>query len=661
MTPLLTRLRRFTADTVDDDIYIPRNFIESVQNNTKFKQLKDDNEWLQRIDKDLSDSDLSILRHAFLMDGHNFMNTLSQFLHTVKWQEFFAHTCTQAVSKMPILIHMLLMAWRDSLGTKDIPEPMGKAFEDSLGNLNGSRFFDSGCVEAIRSRYCDPKRPRVGCTIERSVLKGRLGGSWREFKIPEVEYLNQLYETVKKEKGHSVGMEIGTATVPNFLIAAVEIDILRIDSTQPDDMTFGQNVPSDAGEPDCLLSSSRWTVIGRNLCRLGLRVGADVPRWSGQPKPTTVIMALQAVINNEGPAVSIMLSRLERYQVQIQKQQQVITALQFRHLMEHLPIGVRDQWLASASKTDGVSEASRWDRMKEVEKWNEFWIESVKQIFRSYMEDGAEAWEGSKGHEPSPFAHLLKHHLIRAGEKNNERDAVHLLAHETDVGERVKRLYSTLSQIIHQYSDADFEVNKLNFSPLDARILTALIPKNIKKKVSDDEDERIPLDEKSEIIAWKEEFRRYVWENVTPAASMQTRAKPSKKSLLDNATFDDAKFVSTITAKFTLAKKHISSCNRIHHTVLAAVFDAIGRMSLLAAGRCVANGRLGLTIESSFVATAGDHIHVTGHMALDEQDQSISSTEVYTKAADGTMVASGSFKAGEVRETKDGEAHDNMI
>lgn len=92
LTPLLTRLRRFTADTADDDIYVPRNFIESVQNNTKFEQLKDDNEWLQRIDKELSDSDLSILRHAFLMDGHNFMNTLSQFLHTVKWQEFFART-----------------------------------------------------------------------------------------------------------------------------------------------------------------------------------------------------------------------------------------------------------------------------------------------------------------------------------------------------------------------------------------------------------------------------------------------------------------------------------------------------------------------------------------------------------------------------------------
>ena len=31
------------------------------------------------------------------------------------------------------------------------------------------------------------------------------------------------------------------------------------------------------------------------------------------------------------------------------------------------------------------------------------------------------------------------------------------------------------------------------------------------------------------------------------------------------------------------------------------------------------------------------------------------------KTTDGTMVASGSFMAREVRETKDGEAYDNMI
>jgi len=72
-------------------------------------------------------------------------------------------------------------------------------------------------------------------------------------------------------------------------------------------MTFGYDIPSQADEPEFLSVSNRWTTIGENLCCLDLGVVADVPRSFNQPKPTTVIMALKAVINNEGPAVNIML------------------------------------------------------------------------------------------------------------------------------------------------------------------------------------------------------------------------------------------------------------------------------------------------------------------------------------------------------------------
>ena len=90
---------------MDHRIYIPRDFIDSVQYwDDRLKRLRDGPEWLERIDKDLSDSDLSILRHAFLTDGHNFMNILSQHLNAVMWQEFVAYTCTQAVSGVPVLM-----------------------------------------------------------------------------------------------------------------------------------------------------------------------------------------------------------------------------------------------------------------------------------------------------------------------------------------------------------------------------------------------------------------------------------------------------------------------------------------------------------------------------------------------------------------------------
>ncbi|KAJ4128006.1 hypothetical protein NW768_008290 [Fusarium equiseti] len=668
-------------DTTDDEIYIPRDFIESVQSwDDIFKQLQDGNEWVERIDKELSDSDLSILRHAFLMDGHNFMSTLTQYLHAVKWQEFVAHICTHSVSVVPVLMHLLFEGLCSYLGG-NVPEPASGSFHNELDKLKGSELFDSGCVEAIRNR--------TGFTMRRSLLKDRVEGNWKGIEFAEVGYLNQLYQAVKKEKDHFAGLEIVISTDMDVLIAEVEDGINRIDSTHADDMTFGYHIISpNKGEPDLLSLSKRWTTIGRNICRLGLRVGADVPRSPTQCKRTTIITALKAIINNEGPAVNIMLSRLEKYQVQIQKQQQVITALQFRHLMEHLPIGVRDQWLAAASsKVDEVSKASRWDRMKEVEKWQEFWLEAVKQIFRAYKKNGREAVEGSEGHEPSPFANLLKYHLARAGEKEDERDAVQLLANETDVGERVKRLYNTLSQIIHQYSDANFEVNRLNFSPLDAQILAALVPKESRNKAPDDEDRSWdPVDKKGEIIVWKKEFRRYVWESVTPAASTRTQADPSNEGILvrvkglwsflgtkfpsaelfpknrsiSTATFDEANLSSSVTAKFTLAKKHINSCGMIHGAVLAALLDAVGRMALLTAGRCVVNGRVGVNVESSFVATAGDEIHVTGLMARGEEDQSYC-TMVSMKTANDTMVASGSFKVWEVRETEDGEAFDSMV
>jgi len=202
------------------------------------------------------------------------------------------------------------------------------------------------------------------------------------------------------------------------------------------------------------------------------------------------------------------------------------------------------------------------------------------------------------------------------------------------------------------------------------------------------------MDEKSEIIAWKKEFRRYVWENVTPAASTnlipiastQTRAKSSNKSILDRvkglgvflrsrfpsaellpkdlsisqATFNEANFTSNITAKFTLNKKQINSCGMIHNAVLAAFFDAIGRMVLPAAGRCVVNCYMGLDVVSSFVATAGDQIHVTGSMVWERLPEGYCTT-VRMEISDGTFVADGSFRAWKVRETEDGEAYDNMI
>ncbi|KAM0492604.1 hypothetical protein ACHAP8_009781 [Fusarium lateritium] len=679
----------------DDEICIPHDFVRSVQDwDDRFKQLQDNNEWLAQVDKRLSDSELSILRHAFLTDGHNFISFLTEYLNAVKWQEFIVHICTQRISYVPVLMHLIYEASlqsrgadvQDSVGT----EPTNLGFNHKIGNLKDSKLLHQGCIEAIRSRYCESSLPvdgRLAFYIRRSDLKGRMNGAEGENIFNEINSLKQLHQIVTEERDHFAGLTIETSTEADALIIEVEADMNQLDRTHVDDMTFGYGDNVTTSEPTCLSCSRRWNTIGKNLCDLGLRVGADVPRWPTEPKRWTIITALKAVINNEDPGVNVMLARLEKHQVQLQKQQQVITALQFRHLLEHLPVGVRDRWLAGASsKSDKVNQASRWERMKEVEKWREFWSESVRQIFRVYKEKGQEAWEGIEGHEPSPFANLLKYYLGEAYKKKTEQEALTFLAVETDVGERANKLYNTLSQIIHQYSDSSFEVNRLNFSPLDAHILIALVPKNARHEGHNQnaakDESWVPLDEKAEIVAWKKEFRRYVWEK--PAVTTQTTSNTNKKLLdrvkemwkylrsrspflelfpkdliISSAISDADACTATITATVLLDKKQINSCNMIHNAVLSAFFDAIGRMSLMAAGRRVTSDRVGLSVESSFLAHPGDEIQVIGTLMRDKQDQSFSTT-IHMKTANDTMVASGYFKAWGVREMNGLEAYDSI-
>jgi hypothetical protein len=143
-----------------EEIYIPRDFINSIQNwDDRFKQLQDGNEWLEGIDKDLTDADLVILRDAFLTDGHKFMITLIEFLNAVKWQEFVAHICTHSVAHMPVLMHLLYRGLCDSL-RDDVTEPASQPFAEAFKGFKGSGLLDRSCIEAIRNRYCNSASPR---------------------------------------------------------------------------------------------------------------------------------------------------------------------------------------------------------------------------------------------------------------------------------------------------------------------------------------------------------------------------------------------------------------------------------------------------------------------------------------------------------------------
>ena len=89
-----------------------------------------------------------------------------------------------------------------------------------------------------------------------------------------------------------------------------------------------------------------------------------------------------------------------------------------------------------------------------------------------------------------------------------------MLSHNTALGQHAEQLYSTLSEVIHKYADGEYKVDRLNYSPIDADILTALIPqREVVKDVKSPEKE-IEIQETT-----KSQFRRYIWD---PTAGLTT-------------------------------------------------------------------------------------------------------------------------------------------
>lgn len=288
-----------------------------------------------------------------------------------------------------------------------------------------------------------------------------------------------------------------------------------------EEMTFGYNVAGTEHEPWPLRVSPYWHGIGETLCSLGSLVGANVSLRRDMMNPVTIFSALKNVLNDEGVTVNIMLARIEEQSMKMRRQQQVITALQFRHLLEHLPRALRRRRITMAGEdaAEALKVATEWDRMSENERWLAFWEEAVKQVYDVYTDRGRPDWtpppgEGQQDHKPSPFAKVLDEFLAEASKGRNSTQAVKWLARESIIGRRMKRLYSILSQIIHQFSDGEFTVDPLNFSPDDARLLAALVPE--KTEVEDDE--------------WKSEFRRYVWAKV----DTKSTARPTAQAAASN-------------------------------------------------------------------------------------------------------------------------------
>ncbi|KAI9662748.1 MAG: hypothetical protein M1829_006143 [Trizodia sp. TS-e1964] len=221
-------------------------------------------------------------------------------------------------------------------------------------------------------------------------------------------------------------------------VAQIKKWINEIDHTQVEQMRFGWSVAGESSEQ--LFDSIQWPRIGKNLRTPGLRTGANVPRFEGDFKPITLVTALREVVSNEGVAVNIMLGRIENHTATIQMQKQVITALQFRHFLEHLLILPRERRITTAGGGEnGEKEAKKWDESTTSEKWRVSWRESVKQVYQDYkMSKSTQSKAPEQKSNERPFAKLLNANLEtlfvkkdEASDCEEEASTLHYLANNT--------------------------------------------------------------------------------------------------------------------------------------------------------------------------------------------------------------------------------------
>ncbi|MCJ1470556.1 hypothetical protein MMC07_009202 [Pseudocyphellaria aurata] len=443
--------------------------------------LRETRPWLFELEK--SAVDFEKLRQPFLADGHGFMSALDNFLDATKWREFVLSGVLD-FQDGHALYHVLQFAFREQVmgdTRAEVKALIRKKFDEDFKSLKRIS-SNTRLLEAIELRRNDTEIPKDMYRISR----------------------NDIVDMLRSSNSES----------PETSLSLIVDWIHGLQSMSLDEVTFGYPPSDESKEPWPLRGSDRWRLIGDNLRSLGRLVGANT---SGP-----IVKALRDTVTNQGPTVNIMLARIDKLNTELREQGKVITALQFRHLLENLPNSLRDRKIeqVGAGTHEAAEIAEKWDRENQKERWLEFWREAVKQVYEVYLEKDSSSWTqpGGGAERAGPLAGLLNEYLSKA-RKMNKDHVVSWLALETSLGTRVKELYSDLSQVIHEYSGNKYTVDPLNFSPVDRKLLTALKPEQTE----------------AEYINWKKEFRRYVW---TPV-KMPEKTEPDAGSRRISISNDD--------------------------------------------------------------------------------------------------------------------------
>lgn len=285
------------------------------------------------------------------------------------------------------------------------------------------------------------------------------------------ELLGKVVETFSEHFSDLSDPEMKLRRVENWL-GRFNNRFRKIQKLGVDELAF------NLSEMDSVWVTSSWLRIGRNLYKLAQLLGIEPPRWDvvngGYPK---IIDAFSRAVDQQGTAVRQLQSFINEQSITIREQQQAITALQFRYVLEMLAGG-------GAAPPRGQATL----------RWKRFWEQAVTKAYKKHI--------SAPGQTTSPLASLLEDSFKKAYKKKdspdkyNEAEQIEWLLKETDISQRAKALYGTLSQVIHSYSSDKFMVDARTYSPGDVQLLESLRPDS--NNVTDG------------TVAWTDELQRYL-------------------------------------------------------------------------------------------------------------------------------------------------------
>ncbi|KAL9609957.1 MAG: hypothetical protein Q9167_005309 [Letrouitia subvulpina] len=254
-----------------------------------------------------------------------------------------------------------------------------------------------------------------------------------------------------------------------------------------------------------------WYVFQKNLRNFVGLVGSK----KGSLNVDKNLQILQDINESRMRYVATMQQTIQQLNKTVSEQQQVITALKFRYLLENLP--------GPAYAADD----------KLGERWKKFWGD-IATYYRKRNEDAKQAVIQDSGAVEGEEA------LDSTNFKDNHTSVAPALdrlfegRRESKYGSKGRDLYSDLSEIIHRYKGNTYEIPELLFDPITSDILRALTPNQKENGNVEWSKEPLRYSQYADSVAKRKEEEKKKAEEAEAADPMAQEKKKQKDDAMQS-------------------------------------------------------------------------------------------------------------------------------